>query len=1007
MSARLNPRKPLTARTSAKRVALFNKVREMYATAQMLERQAHEQGARGNDARADSFYRQASKIAHKARALETRLYRSGMDGPVGRLPNSMFDAAAVAGAKRVTKSPRQVVERETGERGEVIQVLPGGWLKVQWRNRDKPTLIKRSELKRSKHNPARKPKYKLGAMVYSYQNRDYKAPVNFVRDNGEGYAYSYRLSLRGPDEYKVNSNWIDEGSLSKTPQRANVEGYMDGGTFHPIRGTEDYNEFLSGDMDSPAERETKQRKRDAEILSADSWDRHTAHKTQTKELTDRTYKKRATVRSLSQFVRARGGIVPGKYMSEELKRLGRKESGTTGLLNQHARQGSHKQTAEYVMDAANTVGYGPYNSVGEFIEAVEADASGRRKSYSREDENAIADLADNPSAGRWYVQAKNQRDDWRTIGVVNGTKREALARYEYRETNLIKLRAVSYEQATKDAQAGRAYAPDNLDNPGDAGAVPYFCADCDNELVKGKAERMRDRRVVCNKCARAARAQREGKQQRDMFVEQDSLFNPNYEDKATRPVVTIEGVRYQVLSGFTPSEHTAQGRARTAELMREHDIARELYLKKPGGTQVFISNQFTNGNYSKPKSLGRGMTWEKDNPGGNTFEAIGRQTRKRKAPASKLYRVTWLFNDGTSKSFDFTDKGDAYAKYEEGKFYGNVKRVSAAEVKGRRNNPGLMELAGGIQAADYLLSKIGGGKRKRNAERAYTPNAICNTCGRKANDPFRSHDQSGKIVHGCIDDIHTGHLVTPSASSAWHNRPAAKQHRAAVKKHLQSLTGRHNPSQGGAGAGATSSDVRSPTRTSTEVRSPTKTSTVADTRGNITVTGGAGAGATTKVIVRQIGARKPNPTPQEMSERFQGHATGAVANYYASSHAPRMDFSRAGRLIFLKVNGRQLRLPGCVVAIDPRTEKLWIASKTERALFNRKAARAGEVLDFGEADGICYLTAKQHIGSGKRFEYVHAFGEEGGRKPRLCVDHEGMPVLRGGDYKIRAEGIVN
>jgi hypothetical protein len=48
----------------------------------------------------------------------------------------------------------------------------------------------------------------------------------------------------------------------------------------------------------------------------------------------------------------------------------------------------------------------------------------------------------------------------------------------------------------------------------------------------------------------------------------------------------------------------------------------------------------------------------------------------------------------------------------------------------------------------------------------------------------------------------------------------------------------------------TSTEVRSPTRTSTEVRSPTRTSTWANTRGNFTstVTGGAGAGATSVTI---------------------------------------------------------------------------------------------------------------------------------------------------------------
>jgi hypothetical protein len=48
---------------------------------------------------------------------------------------------------------------------------------------------------------------------------------------------------------------------------------------------------------------------------------------------------------------------------------------------------------------------------------------------------------------------------------------------------------------------------------------------------------------------------------------------------------------------------------------------------------------------------------------------------------------------------------------------------------------------------------------------------------------------------------------------------------------------------------STSTEVRSPTSTSTEVRSPTSTSTDAYTSGNVTVTGGAGRGATTSVKI--------------------------------------------------------------------------------------------------------------------------------------------------------------
>lgn len=59
----------------------------------------------------------------------------------------------------------------------------------------------------------------------------------------------------------------------------------------------------------------------------------------------------------------------------------------------------------------------------------------------------------------------------------------------------------------------------------------------------------------------------------------------------------------------------------------------------------------------------------------------------------------------------------------------------------------------------------------------------------------------------------------------------------------------------------TRTEVRSPTSTSTDVRSPTSTSTETDayTAGNVTVTGGAGEGATTTVTIRGSKPQKGDP----------------------------------------------------------------------------------------------------------------------------------------------------
>ena len=72
---------------------------------------------------------------------------------------------------------------------------------------------------------------------------------------------------------------------------------------------------------------------------------------------------------------------------------------------------------------------------------------------------------------------------------------------------------------------------------------------------------------------------------------------------------------------------------------------------------------------------------------------------------------------------------------------------------------------------------------------------------------------------------------------------------------------------------STSTEVRSPTSTSTEVRSPTSTSTDAYTQGNVTVTGGAGAGSTSVNIYRL----PPGMVPRADQAQYMVRSVG-VAN---------------------------------------------------------------------------------------------------------------------------------
>ncbi len=56
---------------------------------------------------------------------------------------------------------------------------------------------------------------------------------------------------------------------------------------------------------------------------------------------------------------------------------------------------------------------------------------------------------------------------------------------------------------------------------------------------------------------------------------------------------------------------------------------------------------------------------------------------------------------------------------------------------------------------------------------------------------------------------------------------------------------------------------------------------------------------------------------------------------------------------------------------------------------------------------VGYVTAKDHIGDGETFEFYHQMGEENGVRPVLLIDADGFPLLQGGSYEIKAEGIIN
>ena len=68
-----------------------------------------------------------------------------------------------------------------------------------------------------------KQKYKIGELVYSYQNPTKKFGVSMFRKGQDGFPNKYKLGLRDKDGYSKSSNWIDEKSLYKTIKKTDMK----------------------------------------------------------------------------------------------------------------------------------------------------------------------------------------------------------------------------------------------------------------------------------------------------------------------------------------------------------------------------------------------------------------------------------------------------------------------------------------------------------------------------------------------------------------------------------------------------------------------------------------------------------------------------------------------------------------------------------------------------------------------------------------------------------------
>lgn len=166
------------------------------------------------------------------------------------------------------------------------------------------------------------------------------------------------------------------------------------------------------------------------------------------------------------------------------------------------------------------------------------------------------------------------------------------------------------------------------------------------------------------------------------------------------------------------------------------------------------------------------------------------------------------------------------------------------------------------------------------------------------------------------------------------------------------------------------------------------------------------ATAVERFKIRKSIRKNPKTTARRRTfEMFQGRKATTAKAMPVSRLAP-ANLDQLGDLVEIKLHG------GKTIKFNPRKfkltaagGKLWIAGGTFTAADNSVPAHV--INPVAEIDHVVYGTRKPHHGDHAYTHYIHKLGEESGKRPILCVDREGFPVIRGGNYKIEARGIVD
>jgi hypothetical protein len=154
-------------------------------------------------------------------------------------------------------------------------------------------------------------------------------------------------------------------------------------------------------------------------------------------------------------------------------------------------------------------------------------------------------------------------------------------------------------------------------------------------------------------------------------------------------------------------------------------------------------------------------------------------------------------------------------------------------------------------------------------------------------------------------------------------------------------------------------------------------------------------------LYRQFRRVRGNPSAKDLYAQFQGKTSRKTTPVVTPTGTPK-NLYKLGRLRKLKYTGGSIAFPGGAkspyLAADT-SGKLHVAGGAYRI---NSVAR-----NMGTLHQIEYETSKPHLGAPGRTLFYHRFGEDGGTKPRLHVDSEGLLRIRGGSYSIGRDGILD